>query len=149
MPNVDLLQRTLTHIRQHPETWDQGMWVNECGTAFCFAGHAVNLSGLPIDVEKEGVEIAAMPRLMGSYFTGYGRDYAPIRDVASYVLEINDDMVRDLDVIHEGSEAREDGDTVTYFVDAATALFYAGNSFEDLECYVSDLCDQAAAVVAS
>lgn len=41
--NVDLLRRTLAHIEQHPEEWDQGTW--RCGTAACFAGHAAILAG--------------------------------------------------------------------------------------------------------
>lgn len=55
--NVDLLQRTLDHIKEVPEGWDQNTWRkiltddNEiatlgptmCGTAMCFAGEAVHL----------------------------------------------------------------------------------------------------------
>lgn len=142
MPNVNLLNRTLTHIRQHPDSWDQGRWVNDCGTAFCFAGHAVNLSGLPINAEKEGVAVDAMPRGMAEHFSYRCGGYAEIRDVASYLLGIEDDTVRDLDWLEE-----DDDDPSR--VEAAVALFYAGNSLEDLEFYVNELCDQAAAEVAS
>jgi hypothetical protein len=46
MTNVDLLERTLAHIEANPDTWDQSMWSKqtECGTAYCFAGHAVALT---------------------------------------------------------------------------------------------------------
>jgi hypothetical protein len=45
--NVDLLQRTLDYIEEHPEEWDQYLWGHKtpCGTTFCFAGHAALLSG--------------------------------------------------------------------------------------------------------
>lgn len=41
--NVPLLEETLTHIRDHPEEWDQAEWI--CGSAACFAGRSVLLSG--------------------------------------------------------------------------------------------------------
>ena len=49
MPNIDLLQRTLAHIKAHPEQWDQGNYAsqtdaNGCSTAYCFAGWAVTLA---------------------------------------------------------------------------------------------------------
>lgn len=47
MPVMPLIRRVLNQIDAHPETWDQ-QWFGiktECGTAFCFAGHAVVLSG--------------------------------------------------------------------------------------------------------
>lgn len=45
-PNVELARQTLEYIEAHPELWDQGNWARktECGTAFCFAGHAVALA---------------------------------------------------------------------------------------------------------
>src|SRR5690348_5458725 len=43
MPNIELLEKVLKHIEDNPETWDQGNW--RCGTSYCFAGHAVLLSG--------------------------------------------------------------------------------------------------------
>lgn len=44
-PNTDLAYRVLDHIDAHPETWHQLSWMTECGTKFCFAGWAINLSG--------------------------------------------------------------------------------------------------------
>ncbi len=41
-PNVQLLKRTLRHIKRYPEKWNQGKW---CGTTCCFAGRACLLSG--------------------------------------------------------------------------------------------------------
>lgn len=44
-----LLWKVYDHIVAHPEEWDQGVWAVQsktlsCGTAFCFAGHAVMMS---------------------------------------------------------------------------------------------------------
>jgi hypothetical protein len=46
-PNAELAYRVLDHIDAHPELWSQGLWWSsaECGTAGCFAGWAVKLSG--------------------------------------------------------------------------------------------------------
>lgn len=43
--NTELLERVMQHITDHPEQHNQSMWVNECGTAACFAGWATLLSG--------------------------------------------------------------------------------------------------------
>lgn len=47
MRNVELLERTMTQIKDYPELHDQGtLFVrSECGTAACFAGWACLLSG--------------------------------------------------------------------------------------------------------
>lgn len=45
VPNVELLQQVMQHIEDHPAQHDQGIWLNECGTAACFAGWACLLSG--------------------------------------------------------------------------------------------------------
>lgn len=41
--NVNLLQRTLDFIEEHPDKHDQEHW--RCGTSACFAGWAVTLDG--------------------------------------------------------------------------------------------------------
>lgn len=43
--NVELLERVMRHIEDHPAQHDQGIWLDECGTAGCFAGWACLLSG--------------------------------------------------------------------------------------------------------
>lgn len=71
---IDLLRRALVHITEHPDEWDQGMWLPEgvgpkCGTACCIAGHIALMTGwspIPIDpdsawfrtlvVERDGAE---------------------------------------------------------------------------------------------
>ncbi len=60
-PNVALLRQTLEHIETHQADWNQRQWITpaderedpSCGTAYCFAGWAVALSGYKI--ERTGV----------------------------------------------------------------------------------------------
>lgn len=42
MANVELLQKTLQYIKDHPEEWNQSSW--DCGTTACFAGWACRLA---------------------------------------------------------------------------------------------------------
>lgn len=42
-PNAALAYRVLDQIDADPKSWNQGTW--DCGTAACFAGWAVRLSG--------------------------------------------------------------------------------------------------------
>lgn len=47
--NIALLSKVMDHIEHHPEEHDQTYWATKttttaCGTAFCFAGHAVNMT---------------------------------------------------------------------------------------------------------
>lgn len=48
--NEKLVREVMTAIRQNPESWDQDTYVRdtECGTAYCFAGWALRLSGYPV-----------------------------------------------------------------------------------------------------
>ena len=41
--NIELLDKALAYIDEHPEEWDQSTW--DCGTAACIAGHMARLSG--------------------------------------------------------------------------------------------------------
>jgi hypothetical protein len=45
--NVELLERVMTYIEDHPDEHKQAFWftMGSCGTAACFAGHAALLSG--------------------------------------------------------------------------------------------------------
>ena len=61
--NVELLEKTLQHILDHPEQHDQGEWARsrlDCGTAACFAGWAAILTfGESVINAREGT--FAMP----------------------------------------------------------------------------------------
>ncbi|MFE7797035.1 hypothetical protein [Nocardia sp. NPDC057440] len=54
MPNIKnwpLMVDVLRQIIDHPETWDQTVWVTHCGTKACVAGWAAQLGGyIPITV---------------------------------------------------------------------------------------------------
>lgn len=47
MPDIELMERTLQYIKDHPEKHDQWLYVggDDCESAMCFAGWAVFLSG--------------------------------------------------------------------------------------------------------
>lgn len=63
MANVQLLQKTLDHIRSHPEEWEQRFW--RCGAGMCFAGHAAILGGATwlteLDVTADDFDTVVMP----------------------------------------------------------------------------------------
>lgn len=50
MVNTEELRAVLAHIKAHPKTWNQEHWAwpTPCGTAHCFAGHAVVRAGYHI-----------------------------------------------------------------------------------------------------
>ncbi|MEW1959780.1 hypothetical protein [Kineococcus sp. NPDC059986] len=50
--NWPLVDAVLAQIEAHPETWNQEHW--RCGTSFCFAGWAVEMSPDASWVEDEG-----------------------------------------------------------------------------------------------
>lgn len=47
MVDVELLERVMRHIEAHPEQHDQDVYIRQdsCGTAACFAGWTLLLSG--------------------------------------------------------------------------------------------------------
>ncbi len=51
-----LLKETYNYIMEHPWEHNQRTWgvKNSCGTAYCFAGHAVLLAGYKITFDSEG-----------------------------------------------------------------------------------------------
>lgn len=60
MVNVELMQKVLDHITAHPKEWNQASWANRwsCGTSFCFAGHAANMTGHNFIWDFDGGAIA-------------------------------------------------------------------------------------------
>ena len=55
-PNVELLESVMRHIDDHPEQHDQRVWINECGTAACFAGWACLLSGWQVGLSSDSYD---------------------------------------------------------------------------------------------
>lgn len=56
LPNLPLLRKVLDHIDTNPKEWQQGTWANDCGTAFCVAGHALNMDG-QVQNTRDGITI--------------------------------------------------------------------------------------------
>ncbi|MGB3483983.1 MAG: hypothetical protein WBB07_17425 [Mycobacterium sp.] len=57
--NVELLERTMQHIDDHPELHDQADWANSCGTAACFAGWSALLAFGTSVLDGYGFELPA------------------------------------------------------------------------------------------
>jgi hypothetical protein len=53
--NVPLMRKTMEHIHEHPEEWNQGQWVSACGTMACFAGRALILAGRDLKQVAHGM----------------------------------------------------------------------------------------------
>lgn len=122
-PNVALLRQTLAHIEAHPEQWNQEMWANECGTAFCFAGHAVLQAGCHILASRETVEWSTIPSEIATAAFPLRGSAPSIRAVAMRLLGLDDGQ--------------------------ALTLFCGDNSLDDLERIVDDLCAESAEAVTS
>jgi hypothetical protein len=56
--NVELLAATMTHIDEHPDELDQSSYARhlhhgpDCGTSFCYAGHALHIRGYQPDFDS-------------------------------------------------------------------------------------------------
>ncbi|AMS02635.1 hypothetical protein BJD55_gp131 [Gordonia phage Yvonnetastic] len=76
--NIELAERILEQITEHPETHDQSHWgeVRECGTVCCIAGWAILLSDdHRVRFSEGGVRSPALEILVGeNYWTGYDDD---------------------------------------------------------------------------
>jgi hypothetical protein len=113
-PNAELAYRVLDHIDAHPEQWNQGVYIGpaDCGTAACFAGWAVLLSG-------------AEPRF-----------YAPGVSTADVVVDGRVRAVPDLaQEVNSASRWVEAGDGYSDDID----LFDPYNSREDLGRLVEEI----------
>lgn len=51
MLNIDLLDKTMNYINEHPDEHDQSMW--RCGTSRCFAGWACSLDGAVPEIPED------------------------------------------------------------------------------------------------
>lgn len=103
-----MLWKVYDHIAAHPEEWEQTFWMsrkldNSCGTAFCFAGHAVDIS-------------------LQGYEAQWGDD-APV-DFARYIKRDGRSSAEPVDMVAReilGLDRRE-----------ADLLFAGGNELEDI-----------------
>jgi hypothetical protein len=121
-PNVALLRKTLEHIENHPQEWNQGTW--HCGTIACFAGHAVIIDGGQFADDWRAPFVAERPDDPGDAFRefGCGAGQIHIADRARHVLGL--------------TQAEADD------------LFAAANTLDDLREQVARLIDQADVIAA-
>lgn len=119
-PNVPLLKQTLAHIEAHPTAWNQDAWCEEtdCGTAYCFAGHAIVLHGAHFAVDQDG-------DALGEWVAPPGRDPAD----------------KDLWVPTAAYAAKLLGLRMPYGV--LPPLFQASNTLDDLRRMVDEICQEA------
>ncbi len=112
-PNAELAYKVLDHIDTNPETWRQKVWAgkSECGTAACFAGWAVMLSGHTVEIAEDG-----------GYESIDGNRDITIAGVAAEELRI-DGLV---------SPCRENHDSCTWSETYTDRLFDASNTREEL-----------------
>ena len=141
-PNKALLRQTLDYIRAHETDWIQNHWIMpaedredpSCGTAYCFAGWAVALSGYK--VERNGcVGIDQLPPGVG------------------HRLDTEDNVFQSGYV---GGLAAECGDVAAALLDIdgfgrmphhKCHLFCGHNGMADLERIVAELCGETAEAV--
>lgn len=128
-PNVDKLRGTLEYIERHPDEWDQDVWASSCGTAFCFAGHAVHM-----DDEWDIIATSYERDEQGHYdhriidWSESDSDYRVVplarRKSTGEVTEISEAAEEVLGLHHEGKER---------------IIFNGGNTLIQLGCYVEDI----------
>lgn len=120
--DVALLSKVMEHIEQHPDEHDQGVWASRpiestsdsaCGTAFCFAGHAVNMT------------MAEQDRFM----FGVGDDNWDF--LVAYSVQDSDGMRRAIPAL-----ARQ---RLGVSNDEGVELFASSNTMEQLRALVDDL----------
>lgn len=137
-PNVELLTNVLDYIKEHPDEWEQKNWITSfecdskanyervgvpvpaCGTAFCFAGHALALNSIEIKVDNntyiyssdyhENGERDVYAMVGTGYYAVNGN---PVSDVAAEILGLGPKQ--------------------------ASVLFMAYNRLEDLEHIVEQI----------
>jgi hypothetical protein len=91
--NVELLEQTMRHIIDHPETHDQSIWISACGTTACFAGWACLLSGNHRD------------KYWPTYFDDVTTGFLHTQDLAPKLLDIDEDTAGEL---FDGSNTVDD-----------------------------------------
>lgn len=139
MPNTELLKKTLAHIETHQDQWSQNNWITpaeyrdnpECGTAYCFAGWSVALSGYRIT--KEGhVPVSQLPPkvLFAIDEDEIWEDYDKETDRDVLMASIADVATLLLGVPPWGGPFRRNH------------LFGAHNTLNDLRRHVAELCGE-------
>lgn len=138
MANIELLDKVLNHIQAQPYTWDQDVWRTfgndtnfktvtddnkskdvlavDCGTSFCFAGWACQLSNEPAEWHSKTTL------------------YANEADIEQHGDEV--DTAGGFKVIEPGYRAQR---LLGLDNDQAEAMFAEGRTMEELENYIEQI----------
>lgn len=150
MPNIDLMQDVLDHIKANPATWNQSMW--RCGTKYCFAGHAALMSGWkPV----QGDEVAQWEvRGFRSKEEALAQYEANLRGEGGEPRAVDywESRMVSLDVMHPstsstvtltGKERRSIMDVAEEVLgiddETGLVLFHSDNSLRDLESMIEEI----------
>lgn len=98
MPNIPALERTLTHITDHPDQLQQGMWT--CNTGACFAGWGALLNGYEAVKFAREVVNGEVRKVGASSLDG-------TEDVRTVAMNIYDIGSNDADLLFCGSNTRD------------------------------------------
>jgi hypothetical protein len=121
--NVQLLRATIDYIDTHPEQHSQDDWVNECGTAFCYAGHAALLAG----ATRPGLEI-----------TRENTWYVDTRTLTSVTSRYYSDLDDEVITVSEFAEQQ-----LGLNVNESDIMFSEGRTRAELHALVDAFCDGA------
>lgn len=122
--NVALLQETMAHIEKNPTQHNQNHWMTECGTAFCYAGHAAILAG----ATTPGREVVSW-----GHYWGVNTRTLESRGISSFDVGKND-----MQVVDEFATAQ-----LGITDDEAEALFDGDQTVQSLRLLVDALCADA------
>lgn len=141
MANVELLERVLTYIKDHPEDHRQKVWaeMSSCGTAMCFAGWAVALSGSRFLWDNAPAAFS------------HQAHYCTVPEESPMAIEPGDHWVyreiEDFDIeLGEGERIAYISDTAMHLLDLtfkqANELFDSDNTLEEIEEIVKDIINE-------
>lgn len=113
MPNDQLFIDTLAQIEREPSSWYQAEWAvrsNECGTAFCFAGWAVQLAGHEVLwdsgvvasmttnhvwIERVALDELGITKDQGIQLFAARNQLGTLYEIAAEILSIEESVLRD------------------------------------------------------
>jgi hypothetical protein len=126
MANAQLLERTLENIETNPKTWRQGAYAiqsPDCGTAYCYAGHAVALADpdAVFQFNPSGYGSA----LAVSVTTGSARS-PEVRTISAYAQELLEIDESDAQVLFDAANTLHD-------LRSMVAALVAGDSLDELD----------------
>jgi hypothetical protein len=103
-PEVELAERVLAQIEEHPEQWQQGEWAfrADCGTVYCFAGWAVRLA------HPEAEFLFGVSSLRDGSATLAQLGGSPPRDIKDLATELLGLRWRGADVLFDGRNTLEE-----------------------------------------